>query len=193
MFQCDNQLNLVPDEIYESPFVWCTPAQKYSKHSMRTGRASSAEFLEHSFAKLDANIERQVMQRCVPSYKKEITGHSRMVVGTLEDEEWAEYRRRKMLSFPGRSSTRRIAIPTPQFTAEDEVETLQWRGAHLPSLHHQPTWGRLKWIMQGTTVLVRAEVNDFALVRNAWTHVVRVQFTYTTEIYDWAIRNWREI
>jgi hypothetical protein len=133
------------------------------------------------------------MQRCLPSFKKEINGNARMVVGVLEDEEWAEFSRRKMFGLPGRCSCRKVTFPTPQFLAQDDVTTLQWRGSNLPPLHHAARWGKLKWILEGTSILMRASIADFALVRNGWTGIVRVHFTYRTETYDWPTGKWREI
>lgn len=65
---------------------------------------------------------------------------------------------------------------------------VEWQSGSLPTFYN-PYWYLKKWVEEGN-VSYRAEITSFSLVRQTWSGVVKVEFSYKTERYDDKYERW---
>jgi len=135
------------------------------------------------------HLERLVMFRALPGFKKEVDGRSRMWVDALSPDEW-DY----VVSYlsnavpPSKSGTRRVPYPDHGFKRKEEQDHITWLDK-LPPLAHTFWWWK-KWVDPFTYHQYRACVNSLKLVYNNWTRLVRVEFTYDTWVWHDNVQTW---
>ena len=75
------------------------------------------------------------------------------------------------------------------YRRDEELETIEWKGPHLPSLDGKG-WYRMKTLDRQVGTLYRSQVLCLRFVRNSWSQLVRVEFDYTVEKYIFSRNAW---
>lgn len=182
------------NESFASKFAWF--ADPYSTELVNTTRARDVpdypiELLNILKAKHDHTLEKQIVWRAIPYYKKEIGTTANMILATMTVQEWAFYV--ASMEIAPKMSWRSTSMPDHSCRRPESIHRCLWSYPSLPSLTDSPLWFFKKWF-EGE-VRYRALVTSLGLVRHSWTGLVRVEFSYKT--WFWNINvvpyRWTEI
>ena len=126
-------------------------------------------------------------------YKKTAgTTSNYIFIGHLSPNEWEELIRRKSLYYEPDIVERYTSVPTFENTRMKEVNTrVTWK-ENLPPLFQKDFWWYSKWVeyFDQTHYVYHARVNSLALIRNSFTGLVRVEFSYDTALFNIATGLW---
>jgi len=122
-------------------------------------------------------------------------------VGTLTSEEWQYCINELRKDCEIYSSSRRTFKLPSHFSKNLPFlctrETFKWEKEYrftkksFPSLRTGECWHKTKWITEDLG-LWRAELLDFALTWNSYTHSVLVSFQYNVQVFDYEEDNWKD-
>ena len=194
---------------------WDTPNQEPNRHLRKPTYDINNTLLrpvDIAIYKLEANIVTQVVQRCLPDYKKQVLLSSNLMVGMLTAEEWALFkmkyekkqptvtirrkRRKKCTKNQNKFNVtkRRFNRPTFWGYVEEHHETLTWQGQKsIPLLTEQTPWFRFKWKNEHTGCFYRAALEKLSISRSTMNGLVRVGFAYYTELYKPHRNKWEPV
>lgn len=149
-------------------------------------------FLRELFGTLEKNIEREVKWRMQPGYKKEVTGKSRMYVGSMTENQWVAYKLQKRQAGAPTWKERNRAQKVPSFSTRERVyectNMIEW-SSELPSLSHNSHWWVNKW-RDEIGVIWRAWLISFGLVWNSFTGAIYIIFEYRCQHYSYINDSW---
>jgi hypothetical protein len=136
-------------------------------------------------------IEKQIIWRAIPYYKKEIGASANMVLATMTVQEWSYYV--FSLEVKPKMSWRSASMPDHASRRPECIHRCQWTYPNMPPLSESPLWYFKKWF-EGE-VRYRAVVTSLGLVRHSWTGLVRIEFTYKTWFWNLNLAppRWTEI
>lgn len=132
-------------------------------------------------------LEKQVIWRALPYYKKEVAASANLVVATMTEQEWVYY----VASFGINpvSVFRATSMPDHAQRRPEVIHTCRWSYPRIPGFYSSPFWYMKKWFQK--EVRYRAVIKHFALVRHTWTGVVKCQFDYETSFYCAETKTWK--
>jgi hypothetical protein len=115
-----------------------------------------------------------------------------MILGSMTDQEWGFYIAKLEIP-PAKMSWRSISLPDHSARRPESLHRCFWTFPNLPPLSESTFWFFKKWFED--EVRFRALITSFALVRQSWTGVVRVEFTYRTWFWNLNVSpaTWTEI
>jgi len=134
-------------------------------------------YLNVRSAELDQQIERLVNFRALPQLKKEINGRSKMVVGVVPQQVWEWWLSKHSYQNEPRTRYKNFKLPVHNGQYQSFYKQyVSWTGDKIPLLQNK-CWWYSKWCnMDG--VEFRSQIENFTLVKNSWTGVVTVEFSY---------------
>jgi len=142
------------------------------------------------FTTLNSRIEKIIVQRMLPKYKKTVP---RIVVGTLDPKLWDAWIRTISNGSPYMESKRRtICMPShlPQ-KRRIEYKKVTWK-LYMPKLSNiRSQWWRKKWINGEEGVLFRSHITKLSFGFNPFTEIITASLDYRTEFYSDEDNVWR--
>jgi len=129
------------------------------------------------------------MFRALPYHKKDVGATSRMIVADMDLDLW-NYWISTHENPPSFRKKRKVKYADHGFKRQEEVERIGWKGGQYPTLASS-LWYLKKWADLSTGVLHRALIKEISFIRNRWTEMVRVEFSYETWFYDDTQEDWK--
>jgi len=187
-----------PDNTFQAHLDWFNTANQWEypyvsrpEYSIEGTPEQLQWYKEQRLKQLLYHIERVVLFRCLPLYKKEIDGRSKMWSAEVPLELWSVLQE-EFKAQGAHVSEKKIKYPDHGFTRVEKQITLSWNKGYLPKLANEFWWFK-KWIDPISFIQHRAYVKTFALVYNSWTCLLRVHFTYSTWIYNYVENKWEYV
>lgn len=149
--------------------------------------------LRELFSNIDRNIERLVLVRAQPGFKKEVGGRSRLFVGSLQENQWEIYKQSKSVHHAPKQRRRNYKIPgnTMEERLKERLETLEWETAgNFPPLFHKEVWWITKWFDPKDKIIWRSWLRKFSITWNSYHSTVYVGFEYVTQHYSKDMNCW---
>jgi len=146
-------------------------------------------YLDVRGQELENQIERLVNFRALPQLKKEINGRSKMVVGVVPMQVWEWWLDQHTSQNQPKTRYKNFKLPVHNGQYKSFFKHyVSWTKGNLPRLRNK-CWWFSKWCnLDG--VLFRSEVQNLTLVKNSWTGVVTVEFSYNLWKYDYTMAKW---
>ena len=163
----------------------------HTRNYMKPKGCDEELFVQSLFQSFEDNIILMVRRRCLPCFKKEVEGRSKLFVGFFYPKHWEMYKSLRVSGDnPGKLTFR--SFYSPGF-ADDHMkerrELISWNDCPLPILRDSQFWWCNKW--QGSSNIVwRSWITDFAIVWNSFNSTVYVTFKYNCQFYCKYSNKW---
>jgi hypothetical protein len=145
--------------------------------------SSTFRYYDRRVQEINIHLEKLIIFRCHPEFKKTVDAYSKLNFTQMDQELW-DYWVWKMSSQcpPSTETDSSLSYPDHGFKRHEEIQKVAWLN-RLPPLN-TPCWWRSKFIYRDQGFLFRVEVNNMTVVRNSWTSVCRVEFSYTCQNWN---------
>lgn len=175
---------------FDDPLTWEIPHQtiRYD-YSQLLQHPNILWYYNQRIMECSIEIEKRIIFRCLPYHPKRVNHLSKLYAAQLHPSLWNYLIH--ILSFscvPTKKSISKICLPDHGFRRIETNEKVTWIG-NLPRLYNI-NWHYKKWIDLDTYNLWRAKVTELHLIYNSYTHLVRVEFAYDTELWDDDNKTW---
>jgi hypothetical protein len=132
-------------------------------------------------------MERLIIARCLPApYRKDVGKGYPMYLTEMDKTLW-DYFLSKQDDKPVLDKLRSQSYPDRGYKRKEQLHYVEWKNGVHPTLS-TPQWFLIKWSEEGR--VYRAYVSSILFVRNGWTGMVRVEFTYWTWVFDPLSQLW---
>ena len=165
---------------------------EYWDHSINYSKPHGLEdpvFISHIFTAFEENIVLMVRRRCLPTFRKEIEGRSKLFVGYFYPNHWEMYKHNKLRGpNPCKFHYRSFYSPGFKGNVKEKRESLVWKDCPLPLFCNSEYWSKNKWWSDG--VVWRSWLMEFEIVWNSFNCTVYVKFKYNCQFFSTHFNKW---